>query len=53
MTDVEAGHRAGCRTVLLEGQEDPAKSPFAAPEHTVASIMAAANAILSQPETRR
>lgn len=32
MTDVEAGHRAGARTLLLEGVESPNQSKFAPPE---------------------
>lgn len=32
MSDIEAGHRAGCKTVLLEGVETPADSKFAPPE---------------------
>jgi histidinol-phosphate phosphatase family protein len=46
MTDVEAGHRAGCRSVLLEGVETPADSSYQAPHAFVSDIRAAARAIL-------
>ena len=32
MSDVEAGHRAGCKTVLLAGVETPTSTSFAPPE---------------------
>ena len=32
MTDVEAGHRAGFRSVFIEGTEDPSISSFHPPE---------------------
>jgi D-glycero-D-manno-heptose 1,7-bisphosphate phosphatase len=32
MSDVEAGHRAGCKTVLLAGVETPTSTAFAPPE---------------------
>jgi D-glycero-D-manno-heptose 1,7-bisphosphate phosphatase len=48
MTDVEAGHRAGCRTVLLGGQEDPLKSEFAPPEIHAPNLLIAAQEIVSR-----
>ena len=48
MTDVEAGHRAGCRTVLLDGLEDPKQSPFKAPHVLARDITHACQAIAEQ-----
>lgn len=47
MSDVEAGHRAGTRTVLLSGVETPASMPFAPPEAFVTSLSEAAQFIIS------
>lgn len=47
MSDVEAGHRAGCRTILLSGTDDPAESPFEAPFAVTHGILDAAEAILA------
>lgn len=47
MTDVEAGHRAGCKTVLLGDTEDPTQSEFAAPTLHVSSLLEAAEKIRS------
>lgn len=45
--DVEAGHRAGCRTVLIEyGYLEPSPAP---PEHRAATLREAADWILAQP----
>jgi histidinol-phosphate phosphatase family protein len=33
MTDVEAGHRVGAKSILLEGMEKPEDFPFAGPEY--------------------
>lgn len=41
MTDVEAGHRAGARSILLKGVETPESSPFAPPELFAANILEA------------
>ena len=38
MTDVEAGHRAGCRSILLEGTETPQGSPYPQPEAFVSGL---------------
>ena len=46
MSDVEAGHRAGCRTVLLAGTEDPKISRFRAPTVVTDGLLQAADAIL-------
>lgn len=46
MSDVEAGHRAGCRTILLEGEDNPDESPFSNPTQTCTSILEAAQFIL-------
>jgi D-glycero-D-manno-heptose 1,7-bisphosphate phosphatase len=46
MTDVEAGYRAGCRTVLLEGTDLPEQSSFKAPTLVVSGILEAAQGIL-------
>lgn len=49
MTDVEAGHRAGCRTVLLGQSEPPAKFPeFAPPEIHTDDLLTAAREILAR-----
>lgn len=46
MTDVVAGHRAGCRSVLLEGVDTPLKPGDDTPTFVVADILSAAYAIL-------
>lgn len=48
MTDVEAGHRAGCRSILLKGITDemPELSEYAAPEAHVDGLVEATNFIL-------
>jgi D-glycero-D-manno-heptose 1,7-bisphosphate phosphatase len=45
MTDVEAGRRAGTRTVLLGATEDPELSGYAAPTLRVADLLEAAQII--------
>lgn len=48
MTDVEAGHRAGTRSVLLSDQESPLSFPqFKPPEIHVLDLLTAAHEILS------
>jgi len=42
MTDVESGHRAGCRTVLLGTQEPPDQSPYSPPDIWASSLFEAA-----------
>ncbi len=46
MTDVEAGHRAGVQTILLEGVETPKEAPFSPPTFFVPNLLTAAEAIL-------
>jgi HAD superfamily hydrolase (TIGR01662 family) len=48
LNDVEAGQRAGCRTVLIDnGNETEWRlSPLRQPHHSVSNLMAAANVIL-------
>lgn len=47
MSDIEAGYRAGCRTILLEGTERPEDSPFRKPHAIAKDILDAAHAILA------
>lgn len=46
MTDVEAGHRAGCQSILLEGVETPDGSAFRKPEAFVKDLWSAAQFII-------
>lgn len=48
MSDVEAGHRAGCKTVLLAGVDDPTDSEFAPPTIVAADLLTAAREIIDQ-----
>lgn len=48
ITDVVAGHRAGCRTILLEGVENREDALAAKPAFIANNIMEAANFILNQ-----
>lgn len=49
MSDVEAGHRAGCRTVLLGSQESPsAFAGWAPPEIHCMDLLTAAREILAK-----
>lgn len=45
MTDVEAGHRAGCKAVLLGNSEPPEQSLFAPPEIHAPDLLTAARRI--------
>ncbi|MEK7355382.1 MAG: HAD-IIIA family hydrolase, partial [Bdellovibrionota bacterium] len=45
MTDVEAGHRAGCKSVLLEGTDLPDESDWAPPEVLASDLLTACRAI--------
>jgi histidinol-phosphate phosphatase family protein len=47
MSDAEAGSRAGCRSVLLEGVETPESTPYQPPTVVAASILDAAKAIIA------
>lgn len=53
LDDIEAGRRAGCRTVLLDvGSETEWKAgPFRAPHHTVPDLLSAAAAIMAADRT--
>lgn len=44
MSDVEAGHRAGCRSILIRGAE-PIHGPFSPPEAEVDDLFEAAHVI--------
>lgn len=48
MTDVEAGHRAGCRSVLLGASEDPDNFPYKPPEVHVPGLLDAAYEIIAR-----
>lgn len=52
MTDVEAGHRAGTRTVLLSGVDHPEKSQFEKPFAFVPDILTVSKVILEAPARR-
>ena len=47
MVDVEAGHRAGARSILVGNTEDPTRSEWPQPEGRFASVHAAVPFILS------
>jgi histidinol-phosphate phosphatase family protein len=49
LDDVEAGHRAGCRTVLLDVGNETVwrRSPLREPDHRVRDLLEAARAILA------
>jgi len=46
MTDVEAGKRAGTRTILLPGVDHPENSQFEKPTAFVPDLLAASDFIL-------
>lgn len=48
MTDVEAGHRVGARSVLLGTLENVADSPYAPPEIHAPNLLAAAREIIAR-----
>lgn len=48
MTDVEAGHRAGCQSIFLEGTEPHETSIYAAAEFVAKTLPEVADFILSQ-----
>lgn len=48
MTDVEAGHRAGTKTILLQGTEIPEDSPFRPPSFIAKDLLEAAVFIRQQ-----
>ncbi len=45
MTDVEAGHRAGCKSILIEGFEDPDLFEYDPPEFKVKNLLEASQVI--------
>lgn len=47
MSDIEAGHRAGCRSILLEGVETPENSTFRPPYAVASDILMAAEILLA------
>lgn len=47
MSDVEAGHRAGCRSILLKDLEKPEDFPWAAPDFVVNNLEEMTDVILS------
>jgi len=50
MIDVEAGHRAGCRSIMLKGTETPETRPdLVGPEAYVANLQEAAAFIKASP----
>lgn len=51
MTDVEAGHRAGTKTVLMGDKEHPRDFDFASPEVHVTTIFEVAQSILEFDRT--
>ncbi len=56
MSDVEAGRRAGCRTILLAGGDLSKDSKFAKPDVEAPTLMAVAKAILAnagQPSSKQ
>lgn len=48
MSDVEAGHRAGFRSVLLSDNENPKDFPYAPPEVLAQDLLEAAYKIIAQ-----
>ncbi|MCB0362326.1 MAG: HAD family hydrolase [Bdellovibrionales bacterium] len=52
MTDVEAGHRAGTRSILIGSLESPSESVFAPPEYHVQDLKGVADAILIHAANR-
>ncbi len=46
MTDVEAGHRAGCRSALVGTMESPENSPFLPPEVHSTNLLSVAEEII-------
>ena len=48
MTDVESGHRAGCRSVLIGTSDSPEGSPFRAPEIFAPNLLVAAHEIVAR-----
>ena len=53
MTDVEAGHKAGMRSVFLEGTEDYESSSFVPPEFVAGNFEEVSNFIISHRQLKR
>lgn len=52
LSDIEAGHRAGCRTILLEGLNEPNTGNFKDPHYLASDLIAAAEFILKNDSSR-
>ena len=48
MTDVECGHRKGCKSVFLTITEDPKESPFAPADYETDNLLDAAKYIVAR-----
>ncbi len=53
MSDVEAGHRAGCRSALIGSLETPANFPFAPPEIQASNLHELAPLIIKFPSQNK
>jgi histidinol-phosphate phosphatase family protein len=47
MSDIEAGHRAGCRTILLDGTDIPSQATYAPPTFVARDVLHMAEIILA------
>ena len=54
LNDVEAGHRAGCRAILLDvgGETEWKKGPYRTPDYIVGDLLHAAEIIMIESPTR-
>lgn len=52
LSDIEAGHRAGCRSILLEGLNEENTNNFANPDYVAKDLIAAAEYILANDSSR-
>ena len=52
LTDIEAGFRAGCRSILLEGLGEENTGNFAKPDYTAKNLLDATKFILSNDSSR-
>ena len=51
LRDIEAGHRAGCRTILVPSDEDPPHSSDAIqPDYVAPSLSKAADVVIANPK---
>lgn len=54
LDDVETGHAAGCRSILVDqGSEPPAQTPLRVPDHTAGNVWQAAHFILANAPQHR